>query len=468
MNWQKINKMFNGLKPQIKLKRLRSMTALRQTALVTVTLLILFLVAGNVAAWLINHELHQRIDNKLVLLHQVWSDVLGRSDVRPDTLNYVANDERFASFRSADGKVHGHNPWIGNNSNRLFQADGHDNFRGATLPDYKTNGWRILSKKINGGTLVVALSREHIHDVEDLIGQIFFFISSAVIVITLLIGLLIGLFHQRRINQINQALDQIASGDFNVKIKPPILRDDLDRVAAKIDATSARIEVLLQQMKNLSVNIAHDLKTPLARMRARLESALLEKNGNVQGEVLESLLLQTDQMINTFEAILRIACIDSGERKAHFKSLSVKELAEETAEIYAAVIEDAGHQFSIEIEGDVTILGDRELLIQLMANLLENAIRHTPPNSQIRLLVDGSCITVIDHGSGIPLDQRDRVLEPMYRLDQSRHTKGNGLGLALVKAIADLHDAKLELDYAFHQDDEKKSYGLKVSLIFPS
>jgi signal transduction histidine kinase len=287
-------------------------------------------------------------------------------------------------------------------------------------------------------------------------------------VITLLIGLALGLLHQRRITQINQALDKIADGDFSVKIKPPILRDDLDIVSAKIDATSDRIEVLLQQMKNLSVNIAHDLKTPLARIRVRLESALVEKDNQLKNEALENVLMQTDQMINTFDAILRIAHIDSGERKAHFKMLPLKNIVQEIADIYAAVIEDSGRQFTIEIDSDVMVLGDRELLIQLVANLLENAIRHTPANQQITLAVKGRCIVVSDHGPGIPPSQRDRVLEPMYRLDKSRHTKGNGLGLALVKAIAELHDAQLVLAYVFNGQDEAQSYGLKVSLCLPA
>ncbi len=226
--------------------------------------------------------------------------------------------------------------------------------------------------------------------------------------------------------------------------------DEFDRLSANLNRMLDRIEILLGNQKRVTSDIAHDLRTPLTRLRQDLDEART-KAGTLEayGTVVERAIGDTDDILRTFGALLRIAEINSGAQMAGFVSVPLSEVLLRLTETYGPVAENSGHRMVGNIEPGIVVRGDTSLLTQLFANLTENAIRHTPVGTEIsiRLRRDGRDLIgeVADNGPGVPLEERDRVFRPFYRLDESRSTPGSGLGLALVDAIARLHGATISL-----------------------
>ena len=212
------------------------------------------------------------------------------------------------------------------------------------------------------------------------------------------------------------------------------------------------IEQLTGNVENVSIGIAHDLRTPLGRMRNRLE----ELETKVDPAALQAILQELDGILATFEALLRIGQIDSGSRRAAFVTIDLSALLLDLADTYAPVAEAGDRRLETSVAQGLTVTGDRALLVQLFANLIENAIEHTPTESTIRLTLAPSTgersgmivATVRDDGPGIPAHERARVRERFGRLDGSRHDRGNGLGLSIVDSIARLHGMTLSLEDA--------------------
>jgi signal transduction histidine kinase len=216
-----------------------------------------------------------------------------------------------------------------------------------------------------------------------------------------------------------------------------------------------RLSATVESMRQVSTDIAHDLKTPLNHLKITLEDARLkQERGLTVLQELELASAEADQINQTFEALLRIAQIESGARKSRFAKTNLNEIYESLAEVYGDVAEDAGQTIVRDFgpDGGSTTLGDRELLTQMYANLIENAIRHCPPGSTIRLKVrvEGGriCTSIEDDGPGIPENEHEKVFRRLYRVEKSRTSSGSGLGLSLVKAIADLHGAAIRLEDA--------------------
>jgi signal transduction histidine kinase len=226
------------------------------------------------------------------------------------------------------------------------------------------------------------------------------------------------------------------------------------------------LQRLIQSVNETSSDIAHDLKHPLGRLRQRLEVA----RGNAQSvaafrEVISGALGEIDTIVATFEALLRITQIEAGAGRQRFAPVDLAALIGNVAEVYGPVIEDEGLSldWTIKPAPGVMVQGDRELLTQLFANIIENSIRHCPKGTRvtIRLLTAGdlAIARLCDTGPGIPEGERDKVFQRLYRLEKSRSRPGSGLGLSLVAAIAELHDAKIELS------DNRP--GLCVAIAFP-
>jgi signal transduction histidine kinase len=224
----------------------------------------------------------------------------------------------------------------------------------------------------------------------------------------------------------------------------------MDQLAINLNAMLDRIEVLLDSLKRVSDDIAHDLRTPLSRLRRGLESARESARAQKDcGPELEDAITEVDAILETFSALLRIAQIEAGTRRAAFGEVNLRQVATDAVQTYVAVAEDRRQQVSADLDGTVTVQGDRELLTQMIVNLIENSIRHCPAGTRISVRLasesEGPVLTVSDNGPGIPPAEREKVLRRFYRLETSRTTPGSGLGLALVKAVADLHGAGLDL-----------------------
>jgi signal transduction histidine kinase len=278
----------------------------------------------------------------------------------------------------------------------------------------------------------------------------FAWIEGAAMVLAGMGGVFFSLQFMRRIDAIARTCQSIISGKFNDRIPLRGSGDELDRLAVAINNMLDRISALLDNLRQVSSDVAHDLRTPLTHLRSRLEMARQKAvTTDDYAALVTDAIEDTDHLLIIFAALLRISQIESGSRLAAFTALSLTELLERIYEMYRPVAEDAHQILLHDIQQGVRIRGDGELLTQMFSNLIENAIRHTPSGTRImlRLGVSGSTVTaaVEDNGPGIPAAEREKVFRRFYRLTGSRTTPGSGLGLALVAAIANLHAAKIEL-----------------------
>jgi signal transduction histidine kinase len=264
--------------------------------------------------------------------------------------------------------------------------------------------------------------------------------------------------------------ERIMAGDLSGRLPVTGSGDEFDRLANSLNAMLERIEGLMAGVKHVSDNIAHDLKTPLTRLRNRADEAL--RRGGSEAEyraALEAMIEESEALIRTFEALLMIARTEAGEASSHMVELDAADLARSVAELYEPLAEENGLVIKVEADTLLPAQGNRELLGQALANLLDNAIKYgTPaaPETAAEILVgvrraDGTLeFTVADRGPGISEKDRARVLERFVRLEESRSRPGAGLGLSLAAAVARLHGGELRL--------ADNAPGLRVTLAIPA
>jgi len=295
------------------------------------------------------------------------------------------------------------------------------------------------------------------------------------IAISLLLGLISGIYlsHRfaKRIGAFNKLATDIRAGDLKQRLARNESGDELDVLAEHLNSMLDHIDRLMQAMRYAGDSIAHDLRSPLTRLQTRLESAGSEVKDKDAQEALFKASEDAGQLLRTFESVLRIARLEAGERREILVPLKPKSLLEDIAELYEPSCEDAGLDFALEIEGRHQIRADRGLLSQAVSNLVENAIKYTPRGGAITLRLrkirsGRSEISITDTGPGIPASERGRVKERFVRLEESRTAPGSGLGLALVDAVADLHQSTFELSDGPGGEGSPMP-GLRAALIFP-
>ncbi len=280
------------------------------------------------------------------------------------------------------------------------------------------------------------------------------------------LGVLGGLLMSRRINSridvINRASREIMAGDLSRRIPERGTGDEFDELSRQLNSMLERIEELMQGVRHVADNIAHDLRTPLTRLRTRLELLRSDSALAADEAEVEACIAQADQLLTTFNALLRIARIESGGSASRRAEVALDRLVNDTVDMYQALAEDRGIRLSAEAEA-ATVAGDRDQLFQALTNLVDNAIKYTPVGGEVRLAVvregNGACLEVRDSGPGIPDEHKHRVTRRFFRVDDARGAPGNGLGLSLVQAVAVQHGARLE----FLDGDP----GLVVRLCFP-
>ncbi|MEZ5775810.1 MAG: HAMP domain-containing sensor histidine kinase [Hyphomicrobiaceae bacterium] len=314
------------------------------------------------------------------------------------------------------------------------------------------DGYLSVWATVPGGRLLVGLADEVVHETQEIVMSGLVWGLGATLALSVLAGVFVGWRAQRRVDAIASTLALVSKGDLARRV--PLLgnRDDLDKVGAEINGTLDRLKHLFDSLNRQAANIAHDLKKPLGHLRQRLERVRRDRlSAEETGEMLDSSIEEIDAIVETFEALLRITQIEAGAAKSRFRAVDLREMLGDLVETYSVVAEDSGHTLTGDLGPDVpaTVSGDRELLVQLFVNLLENAIRHCPPGTPIAVGLgrEGADIAVriADRGAGIPPEEHERVFQPLFRLEQSRTTPGTGLGLSLVKAIAELHGARIDL-----------------------
>jgi hypothetical protein len=311
--------------------------------------------------------------------------------------------------------------------------------------------------------------RERIYDIITTAGRW----SMAVVVV---LGLGGGFFVSRRIlrrvDAITEKAQTIMAGNLSGRLPVAGTGDEIDRLALNVNAMLDRIEALMRGFKEVSDNVAHDLKTPLTRLRNRCEAAL--RSARTEEEyraALNSTIEESEQLIRTFDALLMIARAEAGEGGRYMADFDAAEAARGIGELYEPVAEQKGFRLVVEAPGPAIVRGNQELISQALANLVDNAIKYAAPASsganaapstlQILAGPDGDhvVLTVADAGPGIPERDRAHAVERFVRLEQSRSLPGSGLGLSLVSAVAHLHHGELRL--------EDNGPGLKATIILP-
>jgi signal transduction histidine kinase len=316
----------------------------------------------------------------------------------------------------------------------------------------------------DNGFLFVGISTHELHELEEMVTRSFLWGLIATSVLALAGGALISLRVLRKVDEVARTSGEIVGGDLQRRIPVSGTNDEFDRLAHSLNTMFERIQELMRDVHQVSSDIAHDLRTPINRLRQRIEHALRSAQTVAEmRQTMEATLTDVDGILETFGALLRIAQIESGSRKSAFAEFDLGLVLQRIAEAYEPVAAERGQTLVPCIAPRLWMRGDRELLTQLFANLVENAIQHSPEGASIVLhgsvLGDSIDVSVEDNGPGIPVSLHQKVFQPFYRQEQSRTTEGNGLGLSIVAAIALLHDVKIVL--------EDNRPGLRARIAFP-
>ena len=292
------------------------------------------------------------------------------------------------------------------------------------------------------------------------------YVTGLLLIASFIGSFLIGYTIIHSISRISRTARRIVDGDFSERV--PTRANDADEMSQLADDLNHmldRIEALITSQRQVTNNIAHDLRSPLNRMRNRMEVALLDRNSEAGAlrEVIADSVEDAENLLKTFNALLNIAQVES-RAKDDFKHESLSAICDDLAELYDVMTEEGEHSFEAHIERGLDIMGNRQLIAQAITNLLDNAVKYTPSGGHITLSAEqrgeNIHVSVGDNGHGIPPDKRDDVLKRFVRLDSARSTPGNGLGLSLVSAIVALHNGSLQLH------DNKP--GLRIEITLPS
>ena len=306
------------------------------------------------------------------------------------------------------------------------------------------------TRQASGNYLVVGQDAGQLDQVQALILDAFLSSAGVTFVLAIGSGLLFSASLLRRVAAVARTSQAIMAGDLSRRMPDRRVGDEFDQLAEVLNGMLARIETLMAGLKQVTNDVAHDLRTPLSRLRQRLEAVQRETPSIAEYEALvERSIGEIDAMLETFAAMLRIAEIEAASRTTGFRAVDLAELLSTVVEVYEPMAAEREQQVAAKIGALSAVPGDRELLTQLVANLVQNAIVHTPPGSRIDVMaeaVPGAVeVVVADSGPGIPEAERDKVFRRFYRLEASRTRPGSGLGLSLVSAIAALHRIELTL-----------------------
>jgi signal transduction histidine kinase len=326
--------------------------------------------------------------------------------------------------------------------------------------------------KINGepvASLLVARDVEVTMRTADRVNRAMIISSIIALVLGLISSWFVSRRFTRRVEDFNRLATDVRAGNLDRRAPRDFSEDELDLLAEHLNAMLDHIDRLMKAMRYAGDSIAHDLRSPLTRLRTRLESAAVDVKDGDASDTLYAAAGDAGELLKTFDSVLRIARLEAGERRELLKDIDPKPILDDIAELYEPACEDAGLTFESEIMPELRVMADRGLLSQAVSNLVENSIKYTQTGGHIRLELKRNeagriAISIRDNGPGVPEAERQRVKERFVRLDKSRTEPGSGLGLALVDAVADLHQAEFMLSDGLPGENGP---GLSATLIFP-
>jgi signal transduction histidine kinase len=328
-----------------------------------------------------------------------------------------------------------------------------------------TSHYKLFRGSLGPYELTVGISYGDTDHLSGIVTRSFGWATAMIVVVGIPGAALLAYINRKRISTLCRTAHEIGHGELSKRLPVSTRMDDIDVLSTEVNVALARLEASVLAMKQVTTDVAHDLKTPIARTFLVLDDVLQLTNTQEMKAGIDLALSELQSIANTFDALLRIAQIEARNRTRNFIYFDLKALALDLYEAYEAIAVESGYNLSIiSQESDCFVHGDPALIRQLIANLLTNAMRHTPAGTTICLEVQREADTihliVSDNGPGIPKEEHEKVFERFYRLDKSRTTSGSGLGLSMVKAIAELHGARPRIVDCSH--------GLKVGITFSS
>jgi signal transduction histidine kinase len=405
------------------------------------------------------------------VLAQTYSYAL--SDV--DSLN--SENVRLIAAEDADARVRRLNEYLQNDPRReklgaLFDSDGHrlagniENLPADLQPDLAPRNMflvrvdafgrerqraRSVARQLTGNqTLVVGRYVEDFTRIAEISRRALIVGLVPALCLSLAAGVFLSIRAQRRVEEVNRKVQRIVDGELRERLPTRETNDPFDRLARLVNGMLDEIEVLFRRLEGVGDDIAHDLRTPLTRVRVSLERAR-QKAGNLdelRGSV-DQALVGLDQSLAIITALLRISEIEHSRRLGGFRDVALGDLVQEVGDLYEPIAEDKKVDFAVRAEADTTVHGDRDLLFEAIANLVDNAVKFTPQGGRVELSLfrqgNQAVVRVCDTGPGIRADESELVTRRFYRSDKSRRDPGLGLGLSLVSAIAKLHGFSLKI-----------------------
>ncbi len=317
----------------------------------------------------------------------------------------------------------------------------------------------------DGSQLLVGRALSERNNFQAIVGKSLLSVLAANLLLGSGAGMMLALYARRRLGQINAAADEVLEGNLSGRIQVGEGGDEYDHLAQNINAMLDRIQRLIATVRGVTENIAHDLRTPLNRLRGRLEVALMSpRSPEEYRAVLKRAIAESETIVDTFNGILKIARIKAGALALPRAPVDLAEVVEELADLYQVFAEENGVAIEARLPPDgAYVLGDAHLISQAAANLLDNAIKYSPKGARVVIeaasWADGARLTVADNGPGIPEGKRTAILDRFVRLDSAAGKQGYGLGLSFAAAVAEWHAARLEL-----KDNRP---GLRATLHFP-
>lgn len=384
-----------------------------------------------------------RLRDEARLRHYLLEDAAGR--------RLAGNLSRWPDALPADGQVRRVELVLPHDEEHDHDAKARLPVIGLDLPD--------------GARLLIAQTPGELEDLRELA----FGLAAAMLGLAALLALIMGISLGRqwlvRIDAINAVAGRIAAGDLSQRVPSKGQGDEFDLLAGHLNAMLARIEAAVAGMREVSDNVAHDLRRPLTRMKTRIEVALRQpRDADAYRAVLEDVLQDSEELLATFEALLTIARLEAGSELVNNETFDLAAAVRDVAELYSAEMDDAARPFAVSANDAVWVAGSRALIAQALANLLDNALKYSPAGQpveiELRQATDRAGVFVIDHGPGLPDAEKIRLVGRFARGDAARSTPGSGLGLALVAAIAHAHGGTLELS-------DTPAGGLTVGLNLP-
>ena len=438
-----------------------------------------FLIVGSVIYWqsgrYMERELRGLIGAEVMEMEgfylrfgadRVASEILERQEEDPFWVSFMLDNECRPIAGNSEWMGRGHRPvdlcggaegWM------LFEVELEQAGVGSSGSAYDDDIYGRLVSLSDDHQIIVGRMAGNLEDLRNII----FDALSWGLVVTLGLAVIGSVSMARSVNNrlevINQVSRQIRRGDLSRRIPPQRIDDEFARLGSNLNEMLDQIETLMVGVRDVSNAIAHDLRTPLTRLRTHLEQVRDDAGDERMRQNIEETIGEADALLATFSSLLRIAQIEAGNRRREFGEVGLNELIDDVVELYEPLAAEKNLRLSAETSTLVHASGDRDLLFQAISNLVDNAIKYTPENGQVEIRLSsgptGARVEVGDSGSGIPEAERERVFERFYRLETHRGSPGSGLGLSLVAAVVSLHGGLLTLADGFP--------GLRVKLDLP-